>query len=127
MRCTNRLRICRICRIRRIRGKNLCIYGKQTKSLQSRVSFETSLDSKQPKLKPKLVWALSETKPLFRLFRFYTKPESFDVSNEPNQTEEQPKQFFDREQILLLLCKFRVVLVCFVCFETVLFVSIVSI
>jgi hypothetical protein len=56
------------------------------------VSFETSFDSKQPKLEPKLVSALSETKRLFRLFRFYTKTESFDVSIEPKQTEDQPKQ-----------------------------------
>ena len=68
-------------------------------SLNSRVSFETSFDSKQPKLEPKLVSALSETKRLFRLFRFYTKPQSFDVSIEPKQTEDQPKQF-DREHIL---------------------------
>jgi len=65
----------------------------------SRVSFETSFDSKQPKLEPKLVSALSETKRLFRLFRFNTETESFDVSIEPKQTEDQPKQF-DREHIL---------------------------
>ncbi len=59
----------------------------------SRVSFETSFDSKQPKLEPKLVSALSETKRLFRLFRFYTETESFDVSIEPKQTKDQPKQF----------------------------------
>jgi hypothetical protein len=53
----------------------------------TRVSFETSFDSKQPKLEPKLVSALSETKCLFRLFRFYTETESFDVSIEPKQTE----------------------------------------
>jgi hypothetical protein len=64
------------------------------------VSFETSFDSKQPKLEPKLVSALSETKRLFRLFRFYTETESYDVSNEPKQTGDQPKQF-DREHILL--------------------------
>jgi hypothetical protein len=63
------------------------------------VSFETSFDSKQPKLELKLVSALSETKPLFRLFRFYTETESFDVSIEPKQTEDQPKQF-EREHIL---------------------------
>jgi hypothetical protein len=63
------------------------------------VSFETSFDSKQPKLEPKLVSALSETKCLFRLFCFYTKIESLDVSIEPKQTEDQPKQF-DREHIL---------------------------
>ncbi len=64
------------------------------------MSFETSFDSKQPKLEPKLVSALSETKRLFRLFRFYTETESFDVSIEPKQTEDQPKQL-DREHILL--------------------------
>ncbi len=64
------------------------------------MSFETSFDSKQPKLEPKLVSALSETKRLFRLFRFYTETESFDVSIEPKQTGDQPKQF-DREHILL--------------------------
>ena len=58
----------------------------------SRVSFETSFDLKQPKLEPKLVSALSETKRLFRLFHFYTKTESFAVSIEPKQTEDQPKQ-----------------------------------
>jgi hypothetical protein len=57
-----------------------------------RVSFETSFDSKQPKLEPKLVSALSETKRLFRLFRFHTETEIFDVSIEPKQTEAQPKQ-----------------------------------
>ncbi len=62
-------------------------------SVSSRVSFETSSDSKQPKLEPKLVSALSETKRLFRLFCFYTETESFDVSIETKQTEDQPKQF----------------------------------
>ncbi len=61
--------------------------------LWGRVSFETSFDSKQPKLEPKLVSALSKTKRLFRLFRFYTETESFDVSIEPKQTEDQPKPF----------------------------------
>ncbi len=65
----------------------------------SRVSFETSFDSKQPKLEPKLVSALYETKRLFRLFRFYTERESFDVSIDTKQTEDQSKQF-DREHIL---------------------------
>jgi hypothetical protein len=58
----------------------------------SRVSFETSFDSKQPKLEPKLVSALSETKRFFRLFRFYTETASFGVSIEPKQKEDQPKQ-----------------------------------
>jgi hypothetical protein len=69
-----------------------------------RVSFETSFDSKQPKLEPKLVSALSETKRLFRLFRFCTETESFDVSIEPKQTGDQPKQF-DREHILLFFAE----------------------
>ena len=60
-------------------------------SVTSRVSFETSFDSKQPKLEPKLVSALSETKRLFRLFRYYTEKASFGVSIEPKQTEDQPK------------------------------------
>jgi hypothetical protein len=64
------------------------------------VSFETSFDWKQPKLEPKLVSALSETKRLFWLFRFCTETESSDVSIEPKQTEDQTKQF-DREHILL--------------------------
>jgi hypothetical protein len=66
----------------------------------TRVSFETSFDSKQPKLEPKLVSAISKTKCLFRLFRFYTETESFVVSIEPKKTEEQLKQF-DRELILV--------------------------
>ena len=80
------------------------------------MSFETSFDSKQPKLEPKLVSALSETKRLFRLFRFYTKTERFDVSIEPKQTEDPPKQF-EREYIWVFFRKFRVVSVCY---ETVL-------
>jgi hypothetical protein len=73
-----------------------------------RVSFETSSDSKQPKLEPKLVSALSETlKRLFQLFRFYTETESLDVSIE-QQTKDQPEKF-DREHILLFFYrKFRV-------------------
>jgi hypothetical protein len=62
------------------------------------VSFKTSFDLNQPKLKPKLFSALSETK---RLFQFYTETESFGVSIEQKQTGEQPKQF-DRERILIV-------------------------
>ncbi len=85
-----------------------------------RVSFETSFNLKQPKLEPKLVSALSETKRLFRLFRFYIETEIFDVSIEPKQTKDQPKQF-DREHILVFIWKFRVVS------KQIWFVSIVSI
>jgi hypothetical protein len=62
-----------------------------TVQLASRVSFETSFDLKQPKLEPLLVSALSET-------------ESFGVSIEPKQTEEQQKQF-DIELILVFFPK----------------------
>ena len=64
------------------------------------MSLDTSFSSKESKLEAKLVSALSETKHLFRLFRFYTERESFGVSIEPKQTEEQPKQF-DREHIMV--------------------------
>jgi hypothetical protein len=73
--------------------------GQVVWSFRARVSFETSFDSKQPKLEPKLVSALSETKRLFRLFRFYAETEIFDVLIEPKQTKDLPKQF-DREHIL---------------------------
>ncbi len=63
------------------------------------MSFETSFGLKQLKLDPKIVLALSEKKCLFRLFRFYTETESFDVSIELKQAEDQPKQF-DREHFL---------------------------
>ncbi len=48
----------------------------------------------------------------------YTETEGFDVSIEPKQSEDQPKQFH-RKRILVLFRKFRVFSVCF---ETVLFV-----
>jgi hypothetical protein len=99
--------------------------------MHTRVSFKSSFDSKQPKLEPKLVSAVSETKRLFWLFRFYTEAESFDVSIEPKQTEDQPKQF-DGEHILLFFTEnlgfFRFFSVFFgflrffsICFKTVCF------
>jgi hypothetical protein len=81
-------------------------------SVRTRVSFETSFESKQLKLEQKLVSALSETKRLFRLFRFYTQTESFGVSIEAKQTEEQPKQLIDSIS-LCFFTKFRAVSVCF--------------
>ncbi len=51
------------------------------------MSSETSFDSKQPKLEPKLVSALSETRRLFRLFRFNIETGSFGVSKQPKQTK----------------------------------------
>jgi hypothetical protein len=59
---------------------------------RSRVSYETSFDSKQPKLEPKLVSTLSETRRLFRLFRFNTETASFGVSIEPKQRKRNRKQ-----------------------------------
>jgi hypothetical protein len=59
----------------------------------SRVSSETSFVSKQLKLEPKLVSALSETRRLFRLFRFNIETGSFGVSKQPKQTKDQPKLF----------------------------------
>jgi hypothetical protein len=72
----------------------------QTRFLTSWVSLETSFNSKQPKLEPKLVSALSKTKRLFRFFRFYIETEIFDVSIAPKQTVDQPKQFY-MEHILV--------------------------
>jgi hypothetical protein len=53
----------------------------------SRVSYETSFDSKQPKLESKLVSILSETRRLFRLFRLNIETGTFNVSIEPKQKE----------------------------------------
>ncbi len=58
------------------------------KFLPIRVSSETSFVAKQPKLEPKLVSALSETRRLFRLFRFDIKKGSFAVSKQPKQTKD---------------------------------------
>jgi hypothetical protein len=83
--------------------EHICVSILQYSSLyclRSRISFETTFDSKQPELEPKLVSAIFETKHLFWLFHFYTQTESFGVSIELNQTEEQPKKF-DREHILV--------------------------
>jgi hypothetical protein len=94
------------------------------------VSIETHFDLKLPKLEAKLASALSKTKRLFRLFRFYTETESFDVSIESKQTEDQPVQF-DREHSLLFFTEnlgffryfsfFSFFSVFSVCYETVCF------
>jgi hypothetical protein len=60
--------------------------------LLRRVSSETSFVSKQPKLEPKLVSALSETRRLFQLFRFNIETGSFGVSKQPKQRKDQPKE-----------------------------------
>jgi hypothetical protein len=56
------------------------------------LSSETSFVSKQPKLEPKLVSALSETTRLFWLFRFNIETGSLGVLKQPKQTKDQPKQ-----------------------------------
>ncbi len=63
---------------------------------------------------------------MFRLFHFYTETESFDVSIEPKQTEDTPKQF--KESIFGYFSK-NLGLLRFVsvCYETDLFVSVVSV
>jgi hypothetical protein len=63
-----------------------------------RVSFETSFDSKHRNWNRKPISALSETKRLFRLFRFYSETASFGVLIEPKQTEDQQKQTKTRKQ-----------------------------
>jgi hypothetical protein len=63
----------------------------------------------------------------FGLFRFYTETESFDVSIEPKQTEDPPKQFI-KESIFGYFSKnLRLFQFVSVCYETDLFVSVVSI
>jgi hypothetical protein len=55
--------------------------------MHARVSYKTSFDSKQPKLEPKLVSILFETRRLFRLFRFNIETACFGVSIEPKQNK----------------------------------------
>ncbi len=60
------------------------------RGVDCRVSFESSFDTKQPKLESKLASALSETNCLFRLFRCHIEAASFCVSVKPKllkQTE----------------------------------------
>ncbi len=63
---------------------------------------------------------------VFRLFHFYTETESFDVSIEPKQTEDPPKQF-KREYIWVFYKFIGLLRFVSVCYETDLFVSVVSI
>jgi hypothetical protein len=62
------------------------------KLVGTRVSSETSFVSKQPKLEPKLVSALSETSCLFWLFRFNIETGSFGVLKQLKQTKDKLKQ-----------------------------------
>ncbi len=82
--------------------QDLCIvFGRGSAcSVDPRVSFGTSFDWKQPKLEPKLVSALSETKLLFRLFfSLLYRNREVQCFDWMKQTEDQSKQF-DREHIL---------------------------
>jgi len=69
------------------KGTRFLFYGHKLYHARVRLSFETSFDSKHPKLEPELVSALSETK---RLFRFY----SFGVSVNPKFTKTNRENFF---------------------------------
>ncbi len=73
----------------KMQKQNFCFNHNST---ATRVSSETSFVSKHPKLKPKLVSALSETRRLFLLFRLNIETESFGVSKQPKQTKDQLKQ-----------------------------------
>jgi hypothetical protein len=83
----------------------------------SRVSSETSFVSKQPKLGPKLVSALSETRRLFRVFRFNIETGSFGVWNNRNkQTTNQNSSKFVKTKTSLI--PHTISSVCFGCFDT---------
>ncbi len=94
-------------------------------SSRPRVSFETSFDSKQPKLEPKLVLALSETKCSFRLFRFYTETQSFCVSLNWNKQKTNRNSLIESIYCIGIFSYnfmlFRVVSVCFGLFRNSLF------
>jgi hypothetical protein len=81
------------------------------------VSSKTSFVSKQPKLEPKLVSALSETRRLFRLFRFNIETGSFGVSKQPKQTKtnQNGNKFV---KISTFLIPLTISSVCFGCFDT---------
>jgi len=66
-----------------------------------RVSSETSFALKQLKLESKLVSALSKTKHLFWLFRFFTETVSFGVSIEPKQ--KKINRNIDCRQLIVLI------------------------
>jgi hypothetical protein len=69
------------------RGLNIYLHSRDTfwPGLQVGVSFETSFDLKQPKLAS----ALSKTKRIIRLFRFYTKRVSVFRLNRNTQKSDQ--------------------------------------
>ncbi len=83
----------------------------------ARVSSETSFVSKQLKLEPKLVLALSETRRLFRLFRFNIETGSFGVSKQPKQTKDN-RNSSKFVKISTFLIPQTISSVCFGCFDT---------
>jgi hypothetical protein len=82
---------------------------------RTRVSSKTSFVSKQPKLEPNLVSALSETRRLFRLCRFNIETWSFGVSKQLKQTKDQLKQ----QQIVKISTFLIPHTISSVCFDTV--------
>ncbi len=77
------------------------------------MSSETRFVSKQPQLEPKLVSALSETRRLFRLFRFNIETGSFGVSKQ--KTNRNSSKFV---KISTFLIPHTISSVCFSCFNT---------
>jgi hypothetical protein len=81
------------------------------------VSSETSFVSKQPKLEPKPVSALSETRRLYQLFRFNIETGSFGVQNNRNKqkTNRNSSKFV---KISTFLIPHTINSVCFGSFDT---------
>jgi hypothetical protein len=103
-----------------VHGAEKVRHNRYSKSGVSRVSFETSFYLKQPKLEPKLVSALSETKRFSRLFLFYTETESFGVLIEPNKQKSNQNSVIET-YFGIFFRKFKVVSVCFGLFRSSLF------
>jgi hypothetical protein len=82
---------------KQVSGPSYYLLRPEITTYSPRMSFETSFDSKQPKLEPKLVSALSKTKRLFHsvVSVLFPQTESFDISIEPKQTEDQPNSLIE--------------------------------
>ncbi len=102
----------------------------------TRVSFETSFDSKQPKLEPKLVLALSETKHLFCCFASIPKQRvlMFQLNRNKQKTNRNSLMgsifcnFFRKLRVFQIFLVFSVLFrFSLVCLETVCFSCFASI
>jgi hypothetical protein len=85
--------------------------------LVARVSSETSFVSKQPKLEPKLVLALSETRHLFGCFAVISKQgvSVFQNNRNKQKTNQNSSKFV---KISTFLIPHTISSVCFSCFDT---------